>query len=311
MLSDKQKIAQCDEKHGESETPGPCKCLICGYRTTSRNPEDFGRVRGNTARFCNTYFRLWRCPRCLAIHSLDPIDAEDMYADYPLNKRQMDIYAKGTMGNLLRRLALNGLGKEDVVLDFGCGNGLLIEFLKRKGFRNAVGFDPYVPGFENLHPPRDGFDCVIANDVIEHADDPRDLMKECCELVRPGGMLYVGTADSEGVEDMKNLEHHVMRLHQPFHRVIITEEALQSLGVEYGLSVVQTWRRSYMDTLLPFANYRFLDEFSRSLGHNMDLMLDPSAGMVMLRKPQLLFYAFFGYFFPSAYEPAVLWKKPK
>jgi hypothetical protein len=64
-----------------------------------------------------------------------------------------------------------------------------------------------------------------------------------------------------------------------------------------------------MDTLMPFANYRFLDEFNKALGHNMDLALDPSASKVVLRKPALFFYAFFGYFCPSAYEPAVVLRK--
>jgi hypothetical protein len=65
-----------------------------------------------------------------------------------------------------------------------------------------------------------------------------------------------------------------------------------------------------MDTLLPFSNYRFLDEFNRALGHNMDLALHPSSGKVVMRRPSLFFYALFGYFFPSAYEPAVVLRKP-
>jgi hypothetical protein len=45
------------------------------------------------------------------------------------------------------------------------------------------------------------------------------------------------------------------------------------------------------------------------LGHNMDLALDPSASNVVFRKPSLLFYALFGYFCPSAYEPAVVLRR--
>jgi hypothetical protein len=65
-----------------------------------------------------------------------------------------------------------------------------------------------------------------------------------------------------------------------------------------------------MDTLIPFANYRFLDEFGKALGHDMDAMLQPSAAKVMLTRPSLWFYAYFGYFFPSAYEPAVILRRP-
>ena len=128
--------------------------------------------------------------------------------------------------------------------------------------------------------------------------------------MRPGGLLYVGTADSAGVADMGDLERHIMRLHQPFHRVILTREGLEGLGRELGLEPVQAWSRSYMDTLMPFSNYRFLDEFNRAHGHSLDKALAPDAAGIVLRKPWLLFYALFGFFLPSADEPAVLWRKP-
>ena len=67
--------------------------------------------------------------------------------------------------------------------------------------------------------------------------------------------------------------------------------------------------RSYMDTPLPFANYRFLDEMSKSFNHVLEDMLGPNAGRIFLKKPYLLLYGFVGYFLPSAYEPAVIARK--
>jgi SAM-dependent methyltransferase len=221
----------------------------------------------------------------------------------------LDVYAKGTLGNLLKRLKHAGLKKTDSILDYGCGNGVFIGFLKTKGYTNVIGYDPYVPEFANLSDDV-LFDCVVANDVIEHVDDPRSLIKDCVNRLERGGLLYIGTADSEGV-DMNNLEPHIMCLHQPFHRIIITQGSLQSLGRETSLQLIRSYRRSYMDTLIPFVNYRFLDEFSKALGHNMDSMFDPAAGKIILQKPILLFFAFFGFFFPSACEPAVVLRKSK
>jgi 2-polyprenyl-3-methyl-5-hydroxy-6-metoxy-1,4-benzoquinol methylase len=284
-----------------------CVCQMCGYKTSSPSSRDSGLARGNTDRFKDALYHLWKCPECKTIHSIDPVDYRDIYSDYPLNKRKLDIYARGTLNNLLRRLKHEGLKKNDSILDYGCGNGVFVEFLKLKGFSNVAGYDPYVAEFANLSED-ELFDCVAANDVIEHVESPRDLIKDCVIRLKPGGLLYIGTADSEGV-DMNNLEPHIMRLHQPFHRIIITGESLQTIGRETGLDLIRTYRRSYMDTLIPFVNYRFLDEFSKALGHNMDHMLDPAAGRVIIRKPYLLFYAYFGYFFPSAHEPAIILKK--
>jgi SAM-dependent methyltransferase len=284
------------------------KCVICGYETDAPNPRELGACRGNTERFRDHLHHLWKCPRCLTIHNVDPVDFGDIYNDYPLNKRRLDIYARGTLGNLLKRLRRAGLVKKEAsILDYGCGNGVFIEYLKEKGYTRVEGYDPFVVPYTQT--PAAQFDCVVANDVIEHVSDPRCTVQDCARLVKPGGLLYIGTADSEPV-DMAELEPDIMRLHQPFHRVIITQKSLLKLAEETGFEMVQAYRRSYMDTLIPFSNYRFLDEFSKALGHDLDLALKPEAGKIMLTRPRLWFFAFFGYFFPSAAEPAVLLRRP-
>ena len=289
------------------------QCLVCNYTSTDTAPGEHGRVRGNTERFAQDTFALWKCPQCNAIHNVEPVDMADIYSDYPLNSdRTLDVFARGTFRNLLRRLTSHGLQKHHSIIDYGCGNGVYLEFLKGQGYTNLSGYDPYVEQFADLPAiPTGGFDCVIANDVIEHVESPRQMMRDCLELVKPGGLLYIGTADSEDVKDMSDLEPHIMRLHQPFHRVILTQQGLLDLGHELDLSLVQTLRRSYMDTLMPFSNYRFLDEFNKAHGHILDAALAPDAAGIVARKPWLLFYALFGYFMPSAMEPSVLWRRPE
>lgn len=281
-------------------------CTLCGHVSQSPTGDEMGSVRGNTQRFLDRRFRIWKCPKCLTLHSLDPVVMSDIYREYPPNRRRLDIFAKGTLANLVGRLEKAGLSRNAAILDYGCGNGIFLEFLEQRGYRNVTGYDPYVTEFASL--PAAEFDCVVANDVIEHVDDPRAMVSECVGRVRPGGLLYIGTADSEPV-DMRDLEPHLMRLHQPFHRIILTVEGLHRLAAETGMDLVGAWRRSYMDTRMPFANYRFLDEFNRALDHNMDRAMDPDAAKVLLRRPSLLFHALFGYFFPSACEPAVLLRK--
>jgi len=281
-------------------------CRCCAYETTHPDPRELGIARGNTKRFINNLFRIWRCPKCQAIHAVDSVDFSDIYSDYPLNQRRMDVFARGTFRNLLHRLIKAGLKKHHSIIDYGCGNGLLVSFLREQGYSQVCGYDPYISQFSER--PRSLFDCIIANDVIEHCPDPRDMVRDCTAQLKPGGLLYIGTADAEGVS-MDALEPHIMRLHLPFHRVILTERGLHSVATDTGLQMVCAYRRSYMDTLMPFANYRFLDEFNKALGHNMDLALDPSSSKIVLHHPKLFFFALFGYFCPSAYEPAVVLKK--
>lgn len=286
------------------------KCPTCCYVAEKPNAKDLGKIRGNTERFCRIEFPLWKCPECLTIMSIEPMDLQDIYSDYPLNKRQLDIFARGTLKNLLRRLTLAGMKKTDTILDYGCGNGIFVDYLKQQGYTHVVGYDPYVPEYEKL--PAEGiFDVVVNNDVLEHCDDNYAMIEESLLLLKPEGLLYIGTADSTPV-DMQDLEPHVLRLHQPFHRIILTEKALHKMIDQYAVTRVTSYQRSYHDTLRPFSNYRFLDELNGAVGHNLDNAMDEKAtNRAFLRTPRLWFFAFFGYWFPTAIEPAVIVRKNK
>jgi SAM-dependent methyltransferase len=283
-------------------------CKICAYHEEPR-PENLGQARGNTRRFRDQHFGLWQCPRCHAIHSIDPVDFENIYADYPLNvPRAPDYFARMTMSNLLARLKKAGMVPGSDILDFGCGNGQFLKFLVGSGYPKARGFDPFVQ--EYAEPPgTNEYDVVIANDVVEHTEDPLSTVEICLKYLRPGGILYVGAPESDSVS-MQNLERDMTRLHQPFHRVIWSRATIQELGKRFNLEVIEFYVRSYLDTLYPFANYRFLDEFIKALDHNMDRAIDPTSGKIVAKKPMLVFYGLFGYFFPSAMEPAIVLKKP-
>jgi 2-polyprenyl-3-methyl-5-hydroxy-6-metoxy-1,4-benzoquinol methylase len=91
------------------------------------------------------------------------------------------------------------------VLDAGCGWGVTLEALERRGYR-AVGLDISRrtlealdrPGRELVEadlsvaaPDAERFDAVLALDVIEHLDDDRAAVSRLARLVRPGGWIVV------------------------------------------------------------------------------------------------------------------------
>jgi SAM-dependent methyltransferase len=254
-------------------------------------------------------FRLWQCPQCQSIHSIDPVDFGEIYKGYPLNQRSLDVFALGTLKNLLARLENLGLRKSAMIIDYGCGNGVFLEFLKRKGYTNCSGYDPFVVQYAELPNRSARFDWIILNDTIEHVGNIRETLVDCASRLESGGLLYIGTPDVRGV-DMQNLDAQITKLHQPFHRVLLTLPMLKLLARELNLEPVCSWNRSYLDTLIPFANYRFLDELCKACDHNLDSALSVNTGSLFLRKPALLFWAIFGYFFPTAYEPALVLRKP-
>ena len=101
------------------------------------------------------------------------------------------------------------------ICDLGCGNGYLAGKLGALGHR-VVGLDASVPyldaarryyASDNVtfrravfgaeadiaHEDEAAFDLVISSDVIEHLYRPADLIETAVHLLRPGGVLIVGT----------------------------------------------------------------------------------------------------------------------
>jgi 2-polyprenyl-3-methyl-5-hydroxy-6-metoxy-1,4-benzoquinol methylase len=284
-------------------------CTICGFEHDPQDQFRHGYIQGNTTRFLKNRFKLWKCPNCMTVHSLNQVDFANIYQDYPVNVYQtLDFFASVRFSNLLKRLTKVGLKKNHKILDMGCGNGTFVSYLKKNGYSSVKGFDPYVKEFSDLNFD-EKFDCVIVNDVIEHVENPRAFMGDCTKFLHSQGIIYFGTADSSDVE-LNEISKYSMKLHQPFHRVLMTPSSLEKLGSELiNFTLMKAYKRSYMDTLIPFVNYRFLDEFNKLLGYEMDLAFKSESQKMILSKPKLLFFAFFGYFFPCAYEPAIILKK--
>jgi SAM-dependent methyltransferase len=99
------------------------------------------------------------------------------------------------------------------VLDFGCGNGRMLELLRGLG-AEACGVESSdesrlkaskelrLPIWKCLNdaPSSLRFDVVIMNEVIEHLTRPRTDLRCIYERIRPGGGCYVSTPNFGGLK---------------------------------------------------------------------------------------------------------------
>lgn len=254
---------------------------------------------------------MWRCERCASIHASDEVDLAHYYGGYPVFTAALDWKFNVVYGNLLRRLVRAGLKPEDRILDYGCGNGVFVEFLKNKGYANAVGFDRFQSAFCDEALLRERYDAIVSQDVIEHVDEPLALLDSFDGLVRPGGLIAIGTPDAAAL-DLRDPENFVHALHQPYHRHILSAPALREAAERVGWSVNRYYSTMYNNTLFPTMNPRFVLHYVRCFDDVFDLVAEPiRTNSWKLWTPVTLFFAFFGYFFDRHTDIMFTFTKPR
>src|ERR1044071_6723917 len=114
-------------------------CVVCGAPRTAES--ETADVRSNVRAFRDELFAVWRCGSCRSIHARDEVDLDHYYRGYPVFAAALDWKLDVVYGNLLRRLQRAGLKPEHRILDYGCGKGLLVKFLHKRGYAQTAGWD--------------------------------------------------------------------------------------------------------------------------------------------------------------------------
>lgn len=125
-------------------------------------------------------------------------------------------YEKGadTIAFFLKQYTEAEMFAGKTVLDIGCGAGGKTMYYASKGVAGIVGMD-VVPhyqteaenlaealGFQDIFTffcrdaadtgfPENTFDTIIMNDAMEHVDKPEAVLRECAQILKPGGRLFV------------------------------------------------------------------------------------------------------------------------
>jgi 2-polyprenyl-3-methyl-5-hydroxy-6-metoxy-1,4-benzoquinol methylase len=276
-------------------TSGRTAAELCAICQVPRSPNaERATVRSNVRRFASERFVVWRCSNCQSIHAEGTTDLSAYYAAYPMHAVELDWRARAVYRAQLRRLVRAGFHREHSLLDYGCGSGAFLRFLRNAGYGHCVGYDAYNPEFadESLITRR-RYDCLIAQDVLEHAVHPWPLLRVLRDLLAPGGLLAIGTPNASAI-DLARPESYLHTLHQPYHRHIVSKTALLELGRALGLSLLRYYPRSYINTAVPFINHRFLLYYLRSRDDTFDAAFEQVKPSLRLLSPQALFFGLFG-----------------
>lgn len=284
------------------------RLCFCDTPTSFAVAADIARVPSNVRRHRRQLFTVWRCEGCGSLHSLEEVDLDSYYRDYPMQQHRLDLWARLALGNRLRFLRKNGLGKDDTILDFGCGAGLFVTYLRQHGYPNAVGYDRFNQKYADASLLDRKYDAVLAQDVLEHAEDPEAMLAELRGLVRDGGLLCIGTPNAARLR-LREHERFALELHQPYHRHILSKAALEALALRAGFEPLSCFERSWFDTPLPAVNWRFLRRYVRGGDNTLDMAVGEPQPRVVLKNPSLILIALLGYFFPDRTDMTLAWRR--
>ncbi len=230
----------------------PPDCRICTGRTSS-----VGLVHG---RYSRRDFQLARCPTCGYAFIVDPwLDYTEIYNDryyagqgadrlvdyrFELDHPERSIrrYEWDGIAAVIADLA-GGPDPSRRWLDYGCGNGCLVRYLRDQGAAEAFGFDEGsivadarahgipILSAGDLDTQTGSFDVVTAIEVIEHTLDPVKVLAEMRRLLRPGGLLFMTTGNAQPYADRLTRWRYVLpEVHISYFEPRTLERALRSAG---------------------------------------------------------------------------------
>lgn len=119
-----------------------------------------------------------------------------------LNELPVSYYSK-----YIKYVKITLKNSDDKFLDIGCGNGVILNQLKKEGFKNGYGVDisklfikeakknglknVYVYDGINFPFKKESFNLVGSFNVLEHVEDPEKFLKYQIKLLKKKGFIIV------------------------------------------------------------------------------------------------------------------------
>jgi SAM-dependent methyltransferase len=219
------------------------ECGNCGCLQIIRVPEDLGRYYGAT-------YYAYKDPRRILLKRILK----------PLRSRYA-LTGKGFLGKILtRRFGIPPIVKwvkewktyaevtaDFSILDVGCGKAQSYPDLVDIGFKHVLGIDPYIDKdlrfSEGVRAIRadirdiDGsFDFVMMNHVLEHVQDPLDMLRQLRRVLAPDrfALVRVPLASSYA---WRTYGVNWVQIDAPRHFHLLTPKSMQILTREADLTI--------------------------------------------------------------------------
>lgn len=203
------------------------------------------------------------CPTCNFLFMPYELSRVDYTSDYWENERA-EAERREKEDCCMRALELIYLSKIPVrtLLDFGCGLGITVEWLRSTFGIDAIGIDKYgqfderpfllkedILATDSLGP--ESIDAIMSVEVVEHL--PQDMVlsvfRKLRDLLKPGGLMLINTGMLEFVNENRENEQYIDPSVRG-HISIFSLNTFQKMAQDLNMVHIRMWMRSWCTLLL-------------------------------------------------------------
>lgn len=274
------------------------------------------KIYGKKIVFKAPVYNFVRCERCGLIYAdvvLNDVEIENFYRKNEIYEAAWEKLSESIATNKdipayksIVDIVLEYRNNDEMCLDIGCAFGKLSYemtpyFKKVEGIElneetarqceSVFGIKVYEKKLEELRLPSNSYDVVLLNQVIEHLNS-LDLFEEIFRILQPGGIVYVGCPNVEGLSMRLFREKHT-HVSSHGHINMFSKQSMNALAEKYRFSVVKNDSSNLDITFLDLLfYYTYPDKFLHRFNYN--LLLSPISSLVakiterMLKKMRIL-----------------------
>jgi len=222
-------------------------CIVCG----SEKFESLYQLRDYRLEDDNNYYYYRKCKSCGLIFQDPVLSFESLSTHYNEKQIYNEKITRRGMRNFLQEYGLKKRAKVVLkykpagkLLDIGCGSGNFIRYISDKTefqvFGNEInkenvntlkrkyGLDVRIGNINEIDFPDKHFDVITLWDVIEHVENPNQILVEIKRILKPDGILVIRVPNGDSL-DSKIFSKYWAGLDAPRHLYIFSISCITKL----------------------------------------------------------------------------------